>query len=215
MIAVMSLAACHPQPSEKNDYPQPEHMRVLSAESVGRSFSAGNLIYNGDFSIWHSGALAPENFLPPRDSKISELRRIEPRGGPGRHTADQWWNDSDADASYLNLFHTIAPGIQADRQYTVFIDAISLYDATASISVLALNEQHEAVGVWPELITIQAGDPLRRSYSRTIKVNHNGSLAVMSHTNTNTTYRARINWLEWRLTEAAPDADDVILPTAM
>ena len=216
LVTLVLLTACGKRPADGPEYPLPGHMQLVSLEVMNRMYASTNLIPNGDFSEWPSGAPAPDGFRPPANRDISRVLPIEPRGGPGRHSADQWWYESDQNAPYQDLFHTVVPGIQAGRVYEMYVHCISLYDATVSLSIVALDHAGTALGVWPDLIVVTPGDVLHQEHFAKIQATHNGSLVIAAHSNANTKFRARINWLEWRLMETElENGETAVRSTAM
>jgi hypothetical protein len=189
-------------------------MRLVSREQISRNIDGKNLIYNGDFSVWHSGASSPEGFHAPSDTSISYLRRIDSKGNAGRYTIDQWWRKSDSDSSYFDLFHVVVPGISSNQIYELSIHAQARDNATVSLSIIALDENDVAVSIWPDVITLSPEKKSEQRVSKKILAHHSGALAITAHSNPQTNFdkTVRIWWFEWRLTPLLADDTDAIEP---
>lgn len=213
VFAMTAFAACGNRSANEEDYPPPGHMRLLSVEAANSLYSSKNLVANGNFSIWYAGSPAPDSFFMPKDTKVSRLRRLESRGGSGAFSADQWWYAADTDKPYVELLHTIVPNIQPDRVYELSIHALSYYHTTASISLIALDENGQPAGAWENIITLTPGNPREQTHKQKIRTSHRGSLLIASHGNEKTKYidKTRICWLEWSLVEAPAEPEDAIL----
>lgn len=211
ILCLLLLNGCTSPDTARDEYPRPGEMRVVSIDMTGdRRGGAHNLIHNGDFSIWYSGADAPEGFYAPASRRISDLRRIESRGGVGRYTVDQWWRESDAGIPYFDLFHTVVENIEADQVYAVTVHARVLDNAAASVSVIAIDENDESVAVWSDLVMLEPGVRGPQYITKKIRTRHRGALAITAHTNQQTEFgeTTRIFWFEWRLERAAAGDDD-------
>lgn len=169
-------------------------------ETAGDLYMAKNLIENGDFSNWQEGSSAPERFYPPKTREISRIAQREPRGGPGEHSVDQFWTESDAGMAYSDLFHTLVPNITPGRKYELYVHSLTYDNTSVSVSVFALDRAGNAVGHWPGAITIEPGHNRGGKYTFVLETAHEGALAIASHANGQTPYPGRTIWLEWRLT---------------
>lgn len=214
-VLIVMVSGCGKAPGGSQGYPPAGHMTMLSMEMAGDVYKGPNLISNGDFSVWPDDIPSPEGFSVPRDTKISKVVRIDARGGKGTYSADQWWRASDKDIPYTGQFHTIVPGIQANRVYELSVLGLSYYYTTASISVIALDSSNREVGRWTDLIKIAPANGGEQNLSRTIKTLHDGALVIYSHGNEKTVYgeKTRICWLEWQLMQTSGvNARNAVLP---
>lgn len=200
-LFIITAASCTQTSTKPEEYPASGHMSLLSLKEAGKLYQEGNLITNGDFSIWQQGAPAPEGFNPPKNSAISNIVMRDPRGGSGDHSIDQYWNKSDMNEPFLDSFHCLVNGVQAGKIYELTIDARSYDDTTASIYVILLDLSDRQVAFWPDLITINPGKGDINTYTKKIRIPLSGKLIIASKTNVNTKYTGRIIWLAWHLLE--------------
>ena len=214
-ILIVTVLGCGKVPDGSQGYPPAGHMTLVSMEMAGDVYEGPNLIPNGDFSVWSDNLPSPEGFFTPRDTKISKVIRIDGRGGKGKYSADQWWRASDKDLPYTAQFHTIVPGIEANRAYELSVFCLSYYYTTASISVIALDSSNREVGRWTDLMRIAPANGGEQNLSRVIKTLHDGALVIFSHGNEKTAYgeKTRICWLEWQLKQTSGvNAVDAVTP---
>jgi len=212
VLLVAGMPACGKRPVSDEDYPPPGHMRLLSMEAANSVYSARNLIHNGDFSVWYAGAPVPDGFVAPGNTKITKVNRQEPRGGPGRFSADQYWYASDAGEGLLDLFHTLVPGIEAGKAYEFFVQYRVYDQTTVSISMVLLDASGTPQEFWPDAMVTEPGHEAIKTCSIKFRPTIGGTLAIVPHTNEKTSYRARTIWQLWRLTATALQEGEAVVP---
>jgi len=204
-VMIVSVAVLVPgcgKPSDPaDDYPPPGHMVLVSMEEAGKLYKEGNLIENGNFSLWQAEAPVPDGFSPPKNNAVSNIVKRESRGGAGTYSVDQYWNKSDSTEALLDSFLCFVKPVLQGKIYELSVDVRSYDDTTASLFVVALDQDGKEIAYWPDLIKINPGKGDIQTHSARIRTQHTGSLAILSRTNADTRYRARIVWLEWRCFE--------------
>lgn len=198
VIAVL-VSSCGKPSDPADNYPPPGEMSLMSMEKAGEVYGGGNLLGNGNFSVWNEEATAPEGFIVP-DNKIVHVVRLESRGGEGLYSADQGWSQSDMEGGYSNSFHTIIPGIQAGWTYELFVHALVYNQSTVSVNAYLLDESGSVAATWPDLVVITPGHAELQEHTARISPEQKGSLVIVSQSNKNTKFPARVCWQEWRLT---------------
>lgn len=198
VIAIL-VSGCGKSSDPADNYPPPGEMSLVSMEKAGEVYGCGKLLANGDFSVWNEEVTAPEGFIVPDDQKV-HIVRLEPRGGPGLHSADQGWSSSDSDRGYSNSFHTVVPGIQAGWTYELFVHALVYNQSTVSVNAYLLNDAGAVVATWPDLVVIKPGHAELQEYTVKIQPEQKGSLVIAAQSNKDTKFPARVCWQEWRLT---------------
>jgi len=201
-LALMGMSCGNP-PSEPSDYPKPGEMRVVSIEEIMIEKTPVNLIANGSFNEWYSGAPMPTGFVAPKDPAISSIQRRNSPDGPGRYLVEQVWSQSDASAPPSELFHTVVKGLKPDTAYRLEVNAVPVDNATVSISVWELKSAKELGGRWPNLI--ETGLEENGNPANTFATNKTGAILIAAHANDRTEFPAQVLWREWRLTEAPED----------
>lgn len=195
------VLGCGKSTDPVDNYPNPGEMTLLSMEQADSLYKEGNLIENGDFSVWQQEAPVPDGFFHPKNNAISNIVRRDSRGGAGDYSVDQYWNKSDSAEPLLDSFLCFVKPVLQDKIYELSVDARSYDDTAASLCVVALDQDGKEIAFWPDVIKINPGKGDIQTYSARIRTQHTGSLAILSRTNVDTRYRARIIWLEWRLFE--------------
>jgi hypothetical protein len=213
LTALIIVPACGKSSGPRNNYPEPKAMSLISVEPAGDIYRSENLIVNGNFSIWPDETSAPDGFSVPPDTKVSKIFRIDSRGGDGKYSADQWWRSSDQDTPYDRLFRTTVSGIKANRAYDFSVIALPYYHTTASLSIIALDNNNNEVARWTDLIRVTPANGVEQRHTARITTPHDGSLVIVSHGNDNTQYgeKTRICWLEWELVLLGSDLSNTAL----
>lgn len=213
IVGVTTFAACGKSGREgESTYPPPGQMHMVMMESAAQLYSTDNLITNGDFSLWDGEGLIPEGFSVPKDRTISYIIQRDDRGGPGKHSVDQYWHKSDVGTPPHELFHTVVADVQPGGVYELNVHARTYDDTTANISVFVLDSNGAPVTAYLNAITVAPGRDEFRKHSCLLKADSLGTWLIASHTNDNTPYRGRIIWLEWRLTESSTILGDILQP---
>lgn len=200
-VITVLFCGCGKPSNPADNYPAPGEMTLVSMEQADSLYKEGNLIENGEFSVWQQESPVPDGFFHPKNNAISNIVRRDSRGGAGDYSVDQYWNKSDSAEPLLDSFLCFVKPVLQGKIYELSVDARSYDDTAASLCVVALDQDGKEIAFWPDVIKINPGKGDIQTYSARIRTQHTGSLAILSRTNVDTRYRARIVWLEWRLFE--------------
>ncbi|MCP4642289.1 MAG: hypothetical protein GY851_17725 [bacterium] len=139
-VAVLLFVGCEPplEVDSGEDEVLPGTMQLVSREPV-TPLPPPNLLSNGGFEEWVTGAPAPVHFVPPLDTRgFSAIEPETERVKSGKNAVRQTWvKPKDTVDWFYRLFHTAVEGLEPGTQYRVTFSACNL--AEESCRVLAIQ----------------------------------------------------------------------------
>ena len=163
--------------------------------------SYSGLIVNSHFTEWPPEAPMPPGFEGLNEKQYRRISTISRRQADnGEVMAFQNWKKPDHRLPLEQRFGAVVDDLEPDAIYRVVIRATSLEATTVSISLYEYPKEGEQICLARDFLRIDPG-ARKQKYARKFRTMNGGRLKIVTHTNQETTYPARIAWHSIELRE--------------
>lgn len=186
-------------------YPPPGQMRVISIERIEEPDT--NLLKNGDFANWWSGAPVADGFFAPQVEGV-RMEQVRAEGRTGNSVL-QTWSSPESELAPERLFHTVVNNLLPRNDYQLEVMASGSHAGIVRIEVWEVDAP--GVGQTPlptAYLTLCPGRNQAKSYILPFSTGDSGRFLIAARCASMTGEDASVVWHEWHVRVKRPTASE-------
>lgn len=204
-IALASLFLGCDRETLVEGYPPPGEMLIVSIERIDEPDT--NLLENGDFSSWWSGAPVADGFYAPQVEGV-QMEQVRAEGRAGNSVL-QTWRSPESEESPERLFHTFVGNLRPRSDYQLEVMASGSQAAVVRIEVWEAGEPQDGQAGQPiAYFTLCPGPNQAKSYIMPFSTGDSGRFLIAARCASMTGEDTSVLWHEWRVRVKLPAASE-------